>query len=98
MILSFTRLGVSRTMSSVPRVFVFDLDGCCWDPEMYEIWGGGAPFSENKDGSLSDRNRGKYFVRKLLLGLFCSTSQDLLILLHNFVKISKKKFDLIANL
>ena len=40
----------------VPRAFVFDLDGCCWDPEMYELWGGGAPFKENKDGSLSDKN------------------------------------------
>ena len=40
---------------SVPKVFVFDLDGCCWDPEMYELWGGGAPFKENQDGTLSDK-------------------------------------------
>ena len=32
------------TNKPVPKVFVFDLDGCCWDPEMYELWGGGAPF------------------------------------------------------
>ena len=40
---------------AVPKVFVFDLDGCCWDPEMYELWGGGAPFKENKDGTLTDK-------------------------------------------
>ena len=25
---------------------VFDLDACCWYPEMYMLWGGGAPFKE----------------------------------------------------
>ena len=39
----------------LPKVLVFDLDGCCWDPEMYELWGGGAPFKPNQDGTLSDR-------------------------------------------
>jgi len=41
--------------SRLPKAFVFDLDGCCWDPEMYELWGGGSPFKENKDGTLSDK-------------------------------------------
>ena len=31
-------------MTALPKVVVFDLDGCVWDPEMYELWGGGAPF------------------------------------------------------
>uniref|UniRef100_A0A7S2JFT4 Magnesium-dependent phosphatase-1 n=1 Tax=Haptolina brevifila TaxID=156173 RepID=A0A7S2JFT4_9EUKA len=26
---------------------VFDLDACCWYPEMYQLWGGGAPFVQN---------------------------------------------------
>jgi magnesium-dependent phosphatase 1 len=40
----------------LPRCLVFDLDGCVWDPEMYELWGGGgAPFKQNKDGTLTDR-------------------------------------------
>ena len=26
---------------------VFDLDACCWYPEMYMLWGGGAPFKQN---------------------------------------------------
>ena len=27
-------------------MFVFDLDACCWSPEMYELWVGGAPFEQ----------------------------------------------------
>ena len=30
-------------------MFVFDLDACCWAPEMYELWGGGAPFTQLSD-------------------------------------------------
>ncbi|XP_040572205.1 magnesium-dependent phosphatase 1 [Lepeophtheirus salmonis] len=38
-------------MSSCPKVFTFDLDGCVWEPEMYELWGGGgAPFKTTNDG------------------------------------------------
>ena len=45
----------------LPRCLVFDLDGCVWDPEMYELWGGGgAPFKQNKDGTLSDKAGGQY--------------------------------------
>ena len=41
----------------IPKVLVFDLDGCVWDPEMYELWGGGgSPFTIAKDGNLSDRS------------------------------------------
>ena len=48
----------TATMSSkpLPRALVFDLDGCLWAPEMYELWGrGGAPFTLTKNGSLKDR-------------------------------------------
>ena len=42
---------------AVPKVLVFDLDGCVWDPEMYELWGGGgSPFKVLKNGNLSDRS------------------------------------------
>ena len=28
-----------------PKLYVFDLDNCCWLPEMFQLWGGGgAPF------------------------------------------------------
>jgi len=39
-----------------PKVMVFDLDGCVWSPEMYELWGGGTPFTSHDEGLyLSDR-------------------------------------------
>jgi len=37
---------------------VFDLDACCWYPEMYQLWGGGAPFkvlSTTPNNELQDR-------------------------------------------
>jgi len=40
----------------LPGALVFDLDGCLWAPEMYELWGrGGAPFTLTKNGNLKDR-------------------------------------------
>jgi len=54
--LTLLRTLTGMANKQVPKAFVFDLDGCCWDPEMYELWGGGAPFKENKDGTLSDKN------------------------------------------
>ncbi|CAE7946033.1 NHD1, partial [Symbiodinium sp. KB8] len=41
----------------LPRCVVFDLDGCLWYPEMYELsWqGGGAPFSRDDLGKIRDR-------------------------------------------
>ena len=42
---------------TLPKILVFDLDGCVWCPEMYELWGGGgSPFKVMKDGNLSDRS------------------------------------------
>lgn len=32
-------------MAARASLVVFDLDACCWYPEMYMLWGGGAPFS-----------------------------------------------------
>ena len=29
----------------LPKLIAFDLDGTIWSPEMYELWGGGSPFS-----------------------------------------------------
>ena len=50
------RRGFCSVMSKLPKVLVFDLDGCVWDPEMYELWGGGgAPFKNRSDGNLQDR-------------------------------------------
>ena len=38
----------------LPKAVVFDLDGCLWSPDMYMLWGGGAPFSLRSDGDLDD--------------------------------------------
>ena len=45
---SFILSVLRKAMARLPKALVFDLDGCCWDPEMYELWGGGSPFKENK--------------------------------------------------
>ena len=45
--------------TKLPKVLVFDLDGCLWDPEMYELMymsDGGSPFSVGTDGDLSDKS------------------------------------------
>lgn len=38
----------------LPKAVVFDLDGCLWYPDMYMLWGGGAPFTVRDDGDLDD--------------------------------------------
>eukprot|EP00729_Bicosta_minor_P021610 gene21610-25089_t len=38
----------------IPKMFVFDLDNCVWNPEMYQLWGsGGPPFVRNADNTCS---------------------------------------------
>ena len=47
-----------------PKVVVFDLDGCLWDPEMYQLsWRGGAPFTPDGDAMLAQSGE-----RVVLLG------------------------------
>ena len=29
----------------LPKLVAFDLDGTIWSPDMYQLWGGGAPFT-----------------------------------------------------
>ena len=44
-------------MPRLPRVLVFDLDGCTWWPEMYHLWGsGGSPFSRMTNGNVQDKS------------------------------------------
>jgi hypothetical protein len=63
----------NRMTSKIPKMFVFDLDGCVWEPEMYEIWGGGSPFKTQKNGNVKDcKGQEVYFlgdVRKILYEL-----------------------------
>ena len=32
-----------------PPMVVFDLDACCWAPEMYQLWGDSPPFTQTSD-------------------------------------------------
>ena len=51
-------------LAAKPKVVVFDLDGCLWDPEMYMLsWRGGAPFEPDGDAMLSQSGE-----RVVLLG------------------------------
>ena len=42
----------AKDSASLPKAVVFDLDGCLWYPDMYMLWGGGAPFSIRNDRDL----------------------------------------------
>ena len=45
------------SVERIPRLIAFDLDGTIWRPEMYELWGGGAPFTKDEaDNTLRDRS------------------------------------------
>ena len=55
---------------------VFDLDACCWYPEMYMLWGGGAPFQQESkapNNALTDSNN----TRVHLLGDVAACWADL---------------------
>ena len=41
----------AQCLGSFPKLIAFDLDATVWAPEMYELWGGGAPFKAVKTGS-----------------------------------------------
>lgn len=30
----------------LPKIVALDLDGTVWSPDMYMLWGGGAPFTQ----------------------------------------------------
>ncbi len=49
-----TRLDYARM--KLPKLVAFDLDGTIWTPDMYQLWGGGAPFKQSPNGKdLLDR-------------------------------------------
>ena len=55
-----------------PKAVVFDLDGCVWRPEMYELWGGGAPFKDNGDNYI-----GQVWLRLLYASVRAISSHGL---------------------
>ena len=48
-------------MSQLPKALVFDLDGCIWEPELYELYGG-APFTVCPNGDLTDKSGEKIYL------------------------------------
>ena len=47
-------MATSSSGKTLPKVLVFDLDGCVWYPEMYQLYGG-KPFTVKDDGNLKVR-------------------------------------------
>jgi magnesium-dependent phosphatase 1 len=41
-----------------PPMVVFDLDACCWYPEMYQLWGDSPPFTPTSDPGCLKTARG----------------------------------------
>ena len=61
------------------------IDGCVWDPEMYELWGGGgAPFKQNKDGTLTDKAGRLLSISNIHLGNI-NNSSGVYIFLKNHI-------------
>lgn len=62
------------------KVVVFDLDACVWNPEMYQLWGGGAPFQYDGKNCI-DRNGTKVellgYVRQFLAEVKSGKYQDI---------------------
>nr|ACO15713.1 Magnesium-dependent phosphatase 1 [Caligus clemensi] len=64
-LISSTSEVIFATSMSIPKVFAFDLDGCVWEPEMYELWGGGGSPFKSKDGGETLVDRGGNVVHLL---------------------------------
>ena len=47
------------TKMTLPKLIAFDLDGTIWTPDMYQLWGGGAPFKVANNGRDLVDNRGQ---------------------------------------
>jgi magnesium-dependent phosphatase 1 len=70
----------------MPKIVVFDLDGCLWRPEMYELLyfsgGAGAPFTPSEDDNniLLTRKGEKVYllgnVREVMTELYSSTDKN----------------------
>jgi magnesium-dependent phosphatase 1 len=58
---------------SKPKLIAFDLDGTIWKPDMYELWGGGAPFAKIDSRHLVDKKG----VKVQLLGFIDQLLHDL---------------------
>ena len=50
----------SKKVLSRPKIIAFDLDGTIWYPEMYQLWGGGAPFTVIDAQKILSDNAGQH--------------------------------------
>lgn len=66
---------LSSAVQRLPKLIAFDLDGTIWTPDMYQLWGGGAPFVADGDGSKKLFDRQGAPVR--LLGISSRVLQEL---------------------
>ena len=70
-----SRLGSSNAVQRLPKLIAFDLDGTIWTPDLYRLWGGGAPFVADGDGS--ERLFDKTGAPLSLLGISSCVLQEL---------------------
>ena len=59
----------------IPKLIAFDLDGTIWSPDMYQLWGGGSPFTIINDGTEKLKDKSNTTVR--LLGISGKILQEL---------------------
>lgn len=59
----------------LPKLIAFDLDGTIWSPDMYQLWGGGSPFTVQGDGTKQLIDRAGTSVK--LLGISSHILQTL---------------------
>lgn len=49
--MSSSKLNSNSVKKRLPKLIAFDLDGTIWSPDMYQLWGGGSPFTAQGDGT-----------------------------------------------
>lgn len=62
----------STPLDAHPKLIVFDLDGCLWKPEMYELswYGKGSPFSPDEKGNMISSSGDKVYLLGNVRGIF----------------------------
>ena len=45
---------LNNSSCKIPKLIAFDLDGTIWSPDMYQLWGGGSPFTVIDKSHLKD--------------------------------------------
>ena len=72
---ALSTLSMTNGSFKLPKLIAFDLDGTIWTPDMYQLWGGGAPFTVDGDGTKKLMDRSGTPVK--LLGISSQILQEL---------------------